>query len=109
MRHEGGGWSHDGFFKAVEDYILSKLKDLDKTKKYTLNVLSIDNDGWINKLTATINGRNLTNFSSSNVILEWMYSDNYYVRIGKVKNAKFRGLNYIYHQDLSYLSETLWT
>ena len=109
MRHEG--WlSHDDFFKALEDYILSKLKDLDKNEAYTLNVLSINDDhGYIYKLTATINGRNLTNFSSSNVILEWMYSDNYYVRIGKVKNAKFRGLNYIYHQDLSYLGEDLET
>ena len=94
MRYKG--WSDQHLFKAVEDYILSELKDLDKNKAYTLNVLSIS--GWIYKLTATINTRNLTNFSSSNVIFERMNSDEYFVRIGKVKNAKFRGLNHYYIQ-----------
>ena len=104
-----GRWSHDDFFKALEDYILSKLKDLDKNKAYTLNVLSINDRSNIYKLTAIINGRNLTNFSSSNVILESMDSYYYYVNIGKVKNAKFRGLNYFYDQYLSDLREYIYT
>ena len=103
MNYEG--WSDEHLFKAVEDYILSELKDLDKNKRYNLNVLSINNHDEIVKLTATINTRNLTNFSSSNVILEEMNSDEYSVRIGKVKNAKFRGLHHYYNQHLSWLSE----
>ena len=74
---------------------------MDKNKRYNLNVLSINDCGYIYKLTATINGRNLTNFSSSNVILEEMNSYHYYVRIGKVKNAKFRGLYHEYNQWFS--------
>ena len=70
MRYKGRSHDLDAFFKAVEDYILRKLIDLDKNEAYTLNVLSINDGGDIFKLTATINTRNLTNFSSSNVILE---------------------------------------
>ena len=88
------GYPDEGLIRRVVKIVLKKLKDLDKNKKYNLNVLSIGYCNWIYQLTATIYGRNLPNFSSSNVILEEIGGDYYSVRIGKMKDAKFRGLNY---------------